>query len=165
MIKVLNSKERKRIFEMLIKQFDVSDEINEILNEYVFVVSNKGKLYIANRKLFDVIDGINAKINNIGIYFCSLEKDGIRLSIEGCQIIGSYAKKNVVSVNENIVKELFLGNDIDVDFFEKNSNGKLSDFMNDYDILRFKDDFIGCVKITPKRILNFTPKIRRISFG
>ncbi len=144
-LKILNKKEVKKILSMLEKQWGFKDEM-----DYAFLQSEKSRIYIANREIFG-LDLSKVKINSYGLYFAEI-KSGIRLSIEGSQIVGPKAAKNVIELSDEEAKEWMSGMDI-----EKETDAR------DFVILMHGDDFLGTGKATPEgKILNFVPKTRRI---
>lgn len=84
-----------------------------------------------------------------GIYFGSLERDGIRLSIEGSQIVGKYARKNVLEIDEESFRRWMLGEDLKVE-------------VEGYWIVKWGNYFAGCGKGNGRFLKNFVPKERRI---
>ena len=144
-LKILNKKEIKRLLEMLDKHWGFKGEM-----EYAFLQSEKYKIYIANKEIFN-LDLSKVKINSYGLYFAEV-RNGIRLSIEGSQIVGPKATKNVIELNDEELKEWMSGADLD----------KETD-SNDFVILKHGDDFLGTGKSTKEgKILNYVPKTRRI---
>ena len=87
------------------------------------------------------------------MYFCEIDNKGIRLSIEGSQIIGPKATKNIVELSEEETRKWFKGEDI-----EKECNN-----CNDFVILKRKNDFLGNGKYATGRILNYVGKTRRVN--
>ncbi|MCS7143650.1 MAG: hypothetical protein NZ879_01365 [Archaeoglobaceae archaeon] len=86
-----------------------------------------------------------------GIYFGKIEKDGLRLSIEGSFIVGKVAKKGVLDLNDEQAISWLLGKDLEIPF-------------KGYCILKWGEYFLGCGKGNGKKILNFVPKERRLNF-
>lgn len=147
-LKILNGKEIKRILAMLEKQWGFIEPL-----DYAFLETEKSKIYIANKEIFN-LDLSKLRINSIGFYFAEV-RDGIRLSIEGSQIVGPKATKNVIELNENEKKEWMSGLDLDK---ETDCTG--------FVIIKYKDDFLGSGKATAdKRILNYVPKVRRMQLS
>ncbi len=90
-------------------------------------------------------------IMHYGVYFGRFEKDGLRLSIEGSQLIGEKAKRNIVEVDyENAVKWM------------RGENIKVDTEACGYVILKWKNYYLGCAKIKNGTITNFVPKDRRV---
>lgn len=116
----------------------------------VFLLNNKNKLYIADKDIGS-IDTSRLRVDNVGLYVATVDDKGIRLSIEGSQILGPSAKKNVIDIDAQELREWFRGNDL-----EKQAETK------GFVILKHKNDFVGCGRSTEKGILNFVPKTRRI---
>jgi len=143
-LKILNKKEIKNILVLLKKTFGFNDKL-----DYAFLQNEKGKLFIANKEVFDV-DFSRIKINNIGLYFGKIKNNEIRLSIEGAQLIGKNSKKNIIELNDKQKEEWMKG--IDIDY--KGEQG--------FVLVKYKDNFIGCGKIARDKILNFIPKERRL---
>ena len=117
--------------------------------DYVFLQNEKGKLFIANKDVFD-IDFNKIKINNLGLYFGQVRHNEIRLSIEGSQLIGKDCDKNILELNNNQKEQWMKGIDI-------NYEGE-----HGFVLIKFGNDFLGCGKIVNNKILNFIPKERRL---
>jgi NOL1/NOP2/fmu family ribosome biogenesis protein len=144
-IKILNKKEIKSIIKLIKNQWDYNPDL-----DYVFFQNNKNRLFIINKEL-SKIDLNKIRINSIGLYFGELNHNQLRLSIEGSQIIGPKAKKNVLELNKEEVKQWLKGNDL-----EKET--KLKNFV----IIKHNNDFLGCGKVKENKLFNYVPKNRRI---
>jgi len=142
---VLNNKEIKKLLQQLNKQFGFSGTF-----PYLFF-EKKDKIYILSKK-YSSIDVSSSKINSLGLYIAKREINGIRLSIEGSQLIGPNSKKNIIELDSP--QEWLLGKDI-----ENKQNAK------SFVLIKYKDDFIGCGICKKDRILNFIPKSRRIKLS
>ena len=144
-LKILNKKQTKEILNLIKKQFGA-----DIKLDYAFLKNEKGKVYLINKDISKIyIDKI--KINSLGLYFAEIRNNEIRLSIEGSQIIGPKATKNIIEMNEQQVKEWMQGNYLEV---KSNYNGFL--------IIKHNDDFLGCGKYRDGKLFNFVSKARRI---
>ena len=142
----LAKKEVKKVLEKVEEQWGTT-----VTGEYLFFKNNKRKLYIVSKE-FAQIDRDKLRINSIGLYFCEVtEKGDIRLSIEGSQMLGPSATKNVLEVNEKQVKEWLYGEDV---AYEGESKG--------FVILKYGDYFVGCGKHKEGYINNHVSKNRRI---
>jgi|SRR3989338_379916 len=146
-LKFLNSKETKEILKLIEEQWGAKLKL-----DYTFAKNNKHRVFIINKDV-SKIDFSKLRINSIGMYFCDLE-NGIRLSIEGSQIIGPEATKNVAEINEEQTKKWMKGEDLEID--DKNN---YSGFV----IIKNKNDFLGTGKIKENKILNYVSKSRRAS--
>ncbi len=157
----LNSKESKEIAKTINEQWDADFKFDDFV-----VKSLKDKIYIVSRDL-EKIEYKNYNIEQIGLYIAHInERNEIRLSIEGSQIIGPKAKKNVIDI-EKLSKLWMAGQDIP---FKTDCEGVV--------IIKSGDDYLGSGKIVTKEIsvfdeegnqkkemqqmiLNFVPKTRR----
>ncbi|MDK2795047.1 MAG: hypothetical protein PWQ22_917 [Archaeoglobaceae archaeon] len=124
---------------MLKNQFDAEVQLE-------FSIGSNGKIYAYKKCDFPL------KNRSRGLYFGKIEKDGLRLSIEGSFIVGKIAKKGVLEIDEEKAIKWLCGEDI-----EGNYEG--------YCILKWGEYFLGCGKGNGKRIRNYVPKDRRLRSG
>jgi NOL1/NOP2/fmu family ribosome biogenesis protein len=142
---LLNSKEIKKLNNQLKEQF------GNVFNfkEYIVFQTPKDRIYIVNRD-FSELDFSKVKINNIGLYFLSIVKDGLRFSIEGSQLFE--AKKNILELDKDNFEKWMVGNDLNLEV------------ERGYFIVKYKDEFLGCGKSNGEKIFNYVPKERRVKF-
>ncbi len=140
---ILNNREIKKILKQL-EYFGFEGRLN-----YAFLKKKDGKLYILDRK-FGEIDTKNLRINNLGLYFGKEENSGIRLSIEGSQLIRP--DKNVIELDEKQVKQWMHGKDIAMQTEEQGIKA-----------IKSGKDFFGCGILKQNKLLNFVPKNRRLT--
>lgn len=131
---------KKIVLEMLKEQFGA--DLSETNIEFKLMGKNRIYAY----KPYEI--GIQEK--HSGIYFGTMEKDGIRLSIEGSYIVGKVAKKCVLEIEKDKVIDWMKGYNI---------NGKIKGYV----ILKWKNYFLGCGRGNGKIIRNYIPKSRRIN--
>ncbi len=132
---------KEKIAEMLERQFGI--DISEFLKlDLEFEERGKRRVYAFKRCQIEVPD------YHYGIYFGTLEKNGIRLSIEGSYIVGKLAKRNVIELDDERARRWMKGEDIE-------------DKAKGYVILKWKNFFLGCGKGNGKVIRNYVPKERR----
>lgn len=143
-LKILNKKETKAILAMLESQFGFASGL-----DYVFLMNNRDRVFIVNHDV-SKIDFEKLRINSIGLYFGELRNNEIRLSIEGSQIIGPYASKNMLEISKEHAIEWLQGKDLDIDA------------EDGYKILKHNNDYIGCGRASGGKIINFVPKNRRL---
>lgn len=142
---ILNSKEVKAIAKQLNEQFGIEEKL-----DYVFLRNNKDKVYITTRDI-ERIDLDSIRIDSIGLYFGKVYSDGLRLTIEGAQLLGPLCKKNVVDVSLGQKHDWLLGKDLPVDVKE-----------NCFVILRWNNDYLGCAKVKNSIALNSVPSARTL---
>ncbi len=133
---------KEKIAEFLEKQFDIDK--SEFLNlNLEFEERGKRRVYAFKKCQLEV------PTYHYGIYFGTLEKNGIRLSIEGSFIVGKLAKKNVIELDDENAKRWMGGQDLELP-------------VKGYVILKWKNFFLGCGKGNGKIVKNYVPKERRI---
>ena len=142
---ILNRKKIKEILRLIKDQWDCSPEL-----DYAFLLSPKNKIFLVTKDIAHV-DLSEIKVNNIGNYFGELKNGELRLSIEGSQLIGPYAQKNVVDIDDDQAKLWLKGKELAVE-----QQGR------SFVLIKHGDDFMGCGKLLDNRILNYVPKARRV---
>lgn len=147
-IHILNSKEKKEIESQLQEQFGIQKLPDRILQ----IGKERLRLFTGNftEKEMEKLSKIT-HIEGIGLYIARQENDGIRLSIEGAQILKNQIKKNIFELNDLQLKEWLSGADLQM------KTGKRGIF-----IIKYQNDFLGSGKISEQKISNFIPKSRRI---
>jgi NOL1/NOP2/fmu family ribosome biogenesis protein len=144
-LKILNTREKKEIQKLLDKQFDSNFKL-----EYEVFMNSKNRIYLLNRDVVKVkLDEL--RINSLGLYFGEVYENEIRLSIEGSEIVGKTAKKNVLSLSDEEAKKWMSGEDFEL-------NTKLNGFV----IVKNNNDFLGCGKVSNSKLYNYVPKERRV---
>src|SRR3989338_1467888 len=143
-LKILNNKEIKEIYRLVEKQWGAKIKL-----DYGFLKNNKNRIFVVNKDI-SKIDISKLRLNSVGMYFCEIDSKGIRLSIEGSQIVGPKATKNIIELDEEETRKWFKGEDL-----EKNCEN-CSGFV----ILKNKKDFLGNGKYTNGKILNYVGKTR-----
>lgn len=164
-MKIIYSSEKKRILERIDEQYGIS-ELRYLLLKFgnqkkfkkfsgakssgIFYM-DKIRIYsgsLSNNELNTL--AANLRIENIGLYFAKQEKDGIRLTLDGVQILKHQITKNILELTNQQAEEWLRGMDLGI----KTGRG--------FKILKNNDDLIGCGKSTGEKITNFIPKERRI---
>lgn len=148
-LKILNNKEIKEIYKLIEKQWEA-----EIKLDYGFLKNNKNRIFVVSKDI-SKIDASKLRLNSVGMYFCEHDRVGIRLSIEGSQIVGPKAVKNIVELDDDEVRKWFRGEDLELEC--KDCSG--------FVILKNKNDFLGTGKYKNGKILNYVGKARRVNVG
>ncbi|MDP2750559.1 MAG: hypothetical protein Q8O89_07035 [Nanoarchaeota archaeon] len=145
-LKPMNSKEKKQVFEMLKSQYGFDEKL-----DYVFFFNEKEqKLFIANPEISQqALESFN--LNSVGLYFGQFYKEHLRLSIEGSQIVGPKANKNILILDEHQKLEWLKGTDLDISEEEG------------FYLIKSGNDFLGTGKISGSKLFNFVPKARRVT--
>ena|SRR3989344_3211103 len=144
-IRILNKKEGERILNKIREQFG----IKKLDFDYGILQNKDGKIFLISKDV-GKIDLSKLRINELGLYVARFDKE-LRLSMEGSQIFGRHATRNVYEINNEQANSWLQGNDIDC---EKNFEG--------FVIIKHNNDFLGSGKYKDNKILNYIPKERRI---
>ncbi|MBI3032777.1 hypothetical protein HYY69_04840 [Candidatus Woesearchaeota archaeon] len=144
-LKILNKKKIKELQSVLEKQWGASLE-----GDYVFFVNAENRIYLINRQIGEV-DLSKLRINSLGLYFGQMSGTELRLSIEGTQLVGKTATKNVFEMKKGVVALWVKGYDISLD-----QEGRTMFIM------KYGDNYLGCGKLIDKKIINYIPKERRV---
>lgn len=140
-----NSKRKKEFYQVLNEQFGFESKF-----EYEIYEGKDEKIYLINRETAE-FDISKLNVNTMGLYVGKW-KHGFRCSIEGAQLIGPLATKNVFEISDGLLKLWIRGHDTEVE-------SELEGFV----LIRNGDDFYGCGKIKDGKLYNYVPKIRRLA--
>ena len=146
-LKILNNKEIKEILKLIEERWGAKLKL-----DYGFLQNNKNRVFIISKDIAK-IDTSKLRLNSAGMYFCEIDKKGIRLSIEGSQIVGPKATKNIVELNEEETKRWFKCEDLE----------KECEDCGGFVILKHNNDFLGTGKYSNGKILNYVGKGRRVN--
>lgn len=142
MLKLMKNKEIRFILNQIQEQFGCV-----LKEEYVFLEGPEERIYITTKPYLS-IDTSNLRINNTGLYFGTKEKQGFRLSVEGSELLDN-PNKNIIELADEDFKAYMAG-----------ENLRLED-TNGYKILKYKNHFVGCGKLSNNTLYNYLPKQRR----
>jgi len=145
---VINAKMRKRILSHLRERFGIDWD-----GDVVLLLDPSQRLYGAARDIFGVVDKI-PRIDTLGNYWGEWRDDEFRFSIEGAQLFGAKAAKNV----------LILSREEAVAFMQaKKVAGESQPWVQDgFVIVRCGEDFIGCGRLAHGELVPFIAKNRRL---
>ena len=148
-IKLLNKRETDKIRELIKEQWN--SEID--FDDYAIYIDSKSKLFIVNKDTAAFADSNMQKlrINSIGMYFGELKENDLRLSIEGSQMIGKNASKNIIELNDKQSRDWMRGYDV-----QKEAECK------GFVLVKHNDDFMGTGRYANGNLTNFVSKTRRL---
>lgn len=144
--KFMNSKEVKVFLSALVSQYGA---VPELFRSSAFA-SGRDKIYLVNKSI-NQVDLEQLNINSIGLYIAEFKNGQVRLPIEGAQLIGPVAEKNVCEISKSQVRDWLKGSDLKIE-------GDYEGFV----IVKHKGDFLGSGKFRNGTIFNYVPKIRRV---
>jgi len=151
-LNILNSKEIKRLKELLLEQFNYAFQ-----EDYAYLESKKGRIYVVSKDI-SKLDLDKLRIDRYGLYLGEKKGNTFRLSMEATQLLFKEAKENkaeltnVFEINEKELRDYFQGMDIDKPEFKEE---------NRLVLLQFREDVFGCTRLKEGKLLNFLPKIHR----
>jgi len=144
----LNSQEKKKIEATLKGEFG----IKKIPGELISAGSEKLFLFSGDASESDVKEFIEiSPVDRVGIYFAKVFDDGIRLSVDGVQIMKDQISRNIVELDEEQAEIWMQGSEL-----------LLKTGKKGYVVMKYKNDFLGCGKASAEKITNFIPKNRRL---
>lgn len=146
--KQISPKEKKELLQTLKKQFGIKEIPGELFRrgtEKVFLYNGN-----FNKKEIERLQKI-APVERVGVYFLKKEPFGVRLSIEGSQILANQITKNIFKLNDEQFEQWMTGQEILV---ETRLSGPIA--------IKHKNNFVGCGKASESKITNFVPKNRRL---
>ena len=155
--KILSSREKRRLSALLKEQWGI--DVPKEMREQVWFLNNKEKVFLCTRDIarlpFDWL-----RIERLGIYIAKLHRGELRLSVEGSQLLGPLAKKNIVGLNDNEAHLWLQGEEIEKSVKRAEPRA--------FVLIKHNVDFLGCGTLADdnnnnnSRILNFVPKARRL---
>ncbi len=146
--KILSKKEIEELEKLIEKNYGVKISLRDYL-----VFTSKEKIWIATKECAKIFS-LNILINSAGLNFGKIRKGKIHLTIEGSQIVGRYASKNVVFINKNSAEKFLKGSDVKA---EKEINCEYGNFV----IVKSEDEILGSSLFLKDKIKNLIPKSRR----
>jgi len=147
-LKFFSEKEKENLLRLLNQQFGIKEipwTIAKLGKERIILFSGE----LSGREVLN-IDRI-AHIEGVGLYFAKEQIDGIRLSIEGSQLLKNQITKNIFELDEKQAEQWMLGQELNVKTDKKG-----------FFVMKFNEDFLGTGKVSENRITNFVPKQRRL---
>lgn len=153
-LKVLNSKETKEIYSLLEKEFGYAGKLDVVF----MLAEKKERIYIFTKDLVEFDLG-RLRVDSMGLYFASLFRGQIRLTIEGSQMIGPSCTKNIIDVDKAEMQRWLHGEQLKLSELSTGADVEPSAFV----LIRHGSDYLGCGKIGGDVILNYVPKTRYIS--
>ncbi|MFX0062254.1 MAG: hypothetical protein ACFFC7_08695 [Candidatus Hermodarchaeota archaeon] len=146
----LEDDDRKKLLQELETIYGIPPDV---FNRYEFVVRGKRqKIWIVTSAVrkFSILD---LKPVYYGMYFAKKDKTGLRLTMNGAQVFGYAATKNIVDLNKHQYLNYLSGEKI-IDMKSENLQG--------YVLLRHKNRIFACGKASKEGILNYVPKSRQL---
>lgn len=144
-IDIMSSRDVKPVLEYLKVQYGPVE-----FSDIAWLRMKDNHLHIISRDV-EHLDFSKLHINALGLYVGEWKFDELRLSVEGCQLVGKFAKKNVVELSDVELEAWLRGEDV-----VKSVDG------TGFQLVRHGVDFFGVGRSKDGKILNFFPKSRRL---
>ena len=144
-ITILKSKERRAFLNMVHAQWG-----GDWKPEEAFAQNTQHRIFLVTPDLAK-IEWQRLRISSVGLYIAEVHKERVRLSIEGSQLIGPTATKNIVDVPRETAMLWLKGHDIEVE-------GEFTGYV----IVKSGTDYFGSGPWKEGMLLNHVPKIRRL---
>ena len=147
-LKILSKKEKEELATQLEKQFGIKNA------EGIFLMRGQERIFLfqgsLTEKQIKELENV-VPVERVGVYFGKNINGQIRLSIEGTQMLKNQITKNIFELDDKQLELWMKGQEILIE------TGK-----NDFLVMKYKDNFLGCGKASEKKITNFIPKNRRL---
>jgi NOL1/NOP2/fmu family ribosome biogenesis protein len=125
------------------------------LSNYEVYINKRGEIFLASKSI-SIVENLIEKSSYFGLYIGKLKRNQkIQLSVEGSQIVGKQANKNIAILDdENIFK------------FMEGLPAKWKELINceknNFVLIKNNNDFFGSGILREDFIENYVPKGRRI---
>ena len=150
-MKFLTSKEKKELLNKIIAIYECN---NFIENAVVALSGKEEKIWLMSREVAEFDYG-NLRLNSAGIYFGRFDNEKLRMSIEGAQIVGKSAKKNLAIISQEDAQNFIRGQDL---LAEK----EISCEEGQNVIVLSESTILGVSKYKSGSLLSVLPKNRKI---
>ncbi|MBN2053088.1 hypothetical protein JW756_06295 [Candidatus Woesearchaeota archaeon] len=153
---VLNTREKKKIIDELKSIYGFNGKIDDAI-----LMSPKQKLYLLTKDvaMINKDEEHELRIDAAGLYIGRVEEaGGIRLSIEGSQLVGRHATKHVLVIDEAHLESWVKGEDFELSDNEKKQVNDEHGFF----IIKYGRDFIGCGQVKNNNVRSLVSKERRL---
>ena len=147
-LKFITGKEKKEIMEKLNEQFGIKKISGKLFRrgkERIFLFEGD-----FDEKKIKKLEKITF-VERAGVYLGKIEEYGIRLSIEGTQILKNEITKNIIELTKEEKETWMKGHEV----LRKN---KTTGFV----IIKYQDEMLGTGRASAEKITNFIPKSRRL---
>lgn len=151
-MEILDKKEVEELQRLVDKNFKSGFE----LREYGVMLGSEERIWLAGRGVFQY-DFSKLPVNSMGLNFGKIKRnEKIRLTIEGAQLVGRDAERNVAVIVDENAKKFLRGEDVDV---MQAAGCEEHNFV----IVKTEDGrIVGSALFSEGRLQNFLPKSRRI---
>jgi len=147
--KKMSEIEKKEIERIVEKNYGAKID----LSGFDCYINKRNEIYLASKSIDEKLIAI---ASYAGIYFGRLKRnDKIQLSVEGSQIVGKLANKNIAIVDDENISRYMEG-------LACNWSELINCEINNFVLIKNGDDFFGTGILRKDKIESLVPKARRI---
>ncbi|MFW6025033.1 MAG: hypothetical protein ACOCRX_01700 [Candidatus Woesearchaeota archaeon] len=144
-VNFLNNKEKRELLNKIYYHWEV--DLSKFFKDLIVNLSDKNRIYLIKRDVMKL--DLNFKLKgSLGLYFGTIESDGIRLSTQGAQYLKKTPYK--LDLGKNLAKKYFNKEKINVSHLKYK--------QNPYLILTCDDLILSCDKVKKGEIINYLNK-------
>ncbi len=148
-IKKMSESEKMELKRIIEKNYGAKIDFSN----YDCYINKKNEIYISSRGLSE---NVVKKSSYIGLYLGKLKRnEKIQFSVEGSQLVGKFATKNIAILDEENIYRFIEGLDCK---WVSLINCEKSNFV----LIKNENDFFGCGILRDDKIESLVPKARRI---
>lgn len=128
------------------------------LDRFLVLLSFEEKIWLASKEILN-LDMRKFPVNSIGMNFGKIKRnDKINLTVEGAQMIGKLATRNIVVLDEENSKKFMQGSNV-------KPQQEVGCEYHNFAIVKFGENILGSSLLTEDGIQNQLPKSRRINIS
>ncbi|MDT7859061.1 MAG: hypothetical protein RQ930_03435 [Candidatus Aenigmarchaeota archaeon] len=148
-VKKMSENEKKEIEKIVEKNYGAKLD----LSSFDCYINNRNEIYIVSKSVDERLIPI---ASYVGMYFGRLKRnEKIQLSVEGSQIVGRLANKNIAIVDDENTSRYMEG-------FEFKWSTLINCEVNNFVLIKNENDFLGSGILREDKIESLVPKARRI---
>jgi NOL1/NOP2/fmu family ribosome biogenesis protein len=150
-IKIFKEDDKENLERIIEKNYGVKIDLS---NFFIFQTKDE-KVWLASKSILS-LDIRKLTVNSIGLNFGKIKRnEKIHLTIEGSQIVGKNATKNIVLLDDNEAKKFMQG-------FDVKPKEKIDCEYHNFVIVKYNDFILGSSLLIGDYLKNMLPKSRRI---
>ncbi len=134
----------QEVWNLLETQFGIPQPTN-----YRLLRSGRKRIRIISKDAFPMVSKIPCT-GHVGLYFGEYTPYAIRLTMDGAQLMGSFATKQIVILTRDQANAWLQGESIEYE-----------DERHNYVIVKHNEDILGCGRLSGGVLHSYVPKSRR----
>jgi len=147
--KKMSENEKKELERIVEKNYGAKID----LSNFDYYINNRNEIYIVSKSIDERLISI---ASYVGMYFGRLKRnEKIQLSVEGSQIVGKQANKNIAIVDDENLSRYIEG-------LECKWSELINCETNNFVLIKNGNDFFGSGILREDKIESLVPKARRI---